>query len=196
VVIADAVARDEAGLLARIATGDPEDITLLYDRYGRRAYALAYHLLGDRGTAEDVVQTAFLTIWRRAGTYDATRGTVGLWLLTIVRRQSLDVLRGQRSRGGAALDIATIASLVGDYDTAATVERGLQGERVHAALATLPPGQRQVIDLAYFDGLSQSAIAVVIALPLGTVKGRLRLGLGKLRIALRLGDGVAEHPAR
>jgi RNA polymerase sigma factor (sigma-70 family) len=94
VVIADEVARDEVGLLARIATGDPEGIALLYDRYGRRVFALAYRLLGDRGAAEDVVQAAFLTIWRRAGTYDATRGAVGPWLLTIVRRRSLDVLRG------------------------------------------------------------------------------------------------------
>jgi RNA polymerase sigma factor (sigma-70 family) len=104
------------------------------------------------------------------------------------------VLRGQRSRGGAALDIATIALLAGDHDTAATVERGLQGERVRAALATLPPGQRQVIALAYFEGLGQSAIAVVMALPLGTVEGRLCPGLGKLRRALRSGDGVAEYP--
>jgi RNA polymerase sigma-70 factor (ECF subfamily) len=94
------------------------------------------------------------------------------------------------------LDIATIASLAGDHDTAATVECALQEERVRAALATLPPGQRQVIDLAYFDGLSQSAIAVTMALPLGTVKGRLRLGLGKLRIALQPGDGITGNPRR
>ncbi len=186
-MIAYEAAEDDADLLDRIARHDPGGVSVLYDRYGGIAFALAYRLVSDRCGAEDVVQAAFLDVWRRAGTYDATRGTVRTWLLTIVHHRAIDVLRAHRARGGATLDIDAVTPFAGDHDTAATVERGLEGERVRAALASLPPDQRQVIHLAYFGGLSQSEIAARIAIPLGTVKGRLRLALRKLHGVLQLG---------
>ncbi len=187
------VPADDSSLLDRIARRDPAGIALLYDRYGALAFALAYRLLSDRGAAEDVVQGAFLAVWRRAGTYDATRGTARAWLLTIVHHQAIDALRSRRARGGVMLDIDRVATFVGDHDTATTVERGLEGERVRAALATLPADQRQVVDLAYFGGLTHSEIAARIGIPLGTVKGRMRLALGKLRGTLQGQEGIGDQ---
>ncbi len=184
-IAADALPQDDVALLERIVRHDPEGIALLYDRYSGVAFAFAYHLLHDRGAAEDVVQGAFLTVWRRAGTYEARRGTVRTWLLTIVHHQAINVLRGVRSHGGMALDREEIPPHVGDDDTAATVERGLGREQVRAALATLPSDQQQVVILAYFGGLTHHEISECAAIPLGTVKGRMRLALEKLRVALR-----------
>lgn len=182
--IAAAVDQDEVALLGRIARRDPEGISVLYDRYAGVAFAVAYRLLADRGAADDAVQGAFLNVWRAAATYDAARGTARTWLLTIVHRQAIDALRARRARGGATVDIDAMLSLGGDQDTAAQVIASLEAERVRAALAILSPEQRQVIDLAYFGGLSQTEIAARVAIPLGTVKGRMRLGLEKLRGAL------------
>ncbi len=190
--IMETVTWDDAALLERMAGRDPEGVSALYDRYNRQAFALAYRLLREQGAAEDVVQAAFLNVWRYAASYDASRGAVLPWLLTIVHHQAMNILRTRRAHGGAALDIDTVPALVGDHDTAATVERGLEDERVRAALATLPPDQRQVIALAYFGGLSHREIAARIALPLGTVKSRMRLGLGKLRATLRLGESIGD----
>jgi RNA polymerase sigma-70 factor (ECF subfamily) len=185
----DAATCDEVELIHRIARRDPEGVSLLYDRYGRLAFALAYRLLGERGAAEDVVQMSFLAVWRYAATYDARRGAVRPWLLAIVHHQVIDHLRAVRSQGGAAADIDAMPSLAGAEDIAAAVERGMEGERVRAALATLSPDQREVVVLAYFGGLSHGQIATRIALPLGTVKGRVRLGLAKLRVTLRQSEG-------
>ncbi len=176
--------RDDVALLEQIVRHDPEGIALLYDRYSGVAFALAYRLLCDRSAAEDVVQGAFLNVWRHASTYNAQRGTVRTWLLTIVHHQAINVLRGSRSRGGMALDIEEISPLVGDDDVAATVERGLDRDQVRAALATLPSDQQQVVILAYFGGLTHREISECAAIPLGTVKGRMRLALEKLRVAL------------
>lgn len=179
-----AAAPDDVALLERIGRHDPEGIALLYDRYSGAAFALAYHLLRDRCAAEDVVQGAFLNVWRRACTYDARPGTARAWLLTIVHHQAINVLRSTRSRSGMAFDIENIGPLAGDEDIAATVERGLDREEVRAALMTLPSDQQQVVILAYFGGLTHRDISECAAIPLGTVKGRMRLALEKLRIAL------------
>lgn len=138
------------------------------------------------------MQEAFLNAWRRAATYDASRGTVRAWLLTVVHHQAIDLLRATRSRGGATVDIDSILSLASDHDTAATVVAGMQGERVREALGTLSAEQRQVVELAYFGGLSHSEIARSADLPLGTVKGRMRLGLERLRATMPRWDEQRE----
>lgn len=191
-IAGDATSQNDVALLERIVRHDPESIALLYDRYSGVAFAFAYHLLHDCGAAEDVVHGAFLTVWRRAGTYEARRSTVRAWLLTIVHHQAINVLRGVRSRGGTALDREEIPSLVSDDDIAATVERGLDREQVRAAFATLPSDQQQVVILAYFGGLTHDEIAECAAFPLGTVKGRMRLALEKLRVALWQREYVAD----
>ena len=141
-VTADECAASDGDLLHRMTLREPEGLSRLYDRYGGVAFALAYRILQDRGAAEDVVQEAFLNVWRRADTYDAKRGTARTWLLTVVHRQAIDHLRAVRSRGGAAADIDAITSLASGEDTEATVAAGMEGERVRTALATLPPDQR------------------------------------------------------
>lgn len=191
-VTADESAESDGDLLRRITLREPEGLSRLYDRYGGVAFALAYRILQDRGAAEDVVQEAFLNVWRRAHTYDATRGTERTWLLTVVHHLAIDHLRAIRSRGGAAIDIDSVRSLASGADTEATVAVGLEGERVHTALATLPPDQREVVALAYFGGLSHREIAARIARPLGTVKGRMRLGLERLRVALLPGGVIGD----
>ena len=176
--------QDDATLLARMARRDPDGLATLYDRYGGVAFALAYRILHDRPAAEDIVQEAFFNAWRRAATYSAARGTARSWLLTIVHHQTIDHLRAMRSRGGTAADIDAITPIADGADMAAAVEQGVDGEWVRAAVATLPPEQRQVVMLAYFGGLTQSEITHSVAIPLGTVKGRMRLALEKLRTAL------------
>ncbi len=184
-VTADRCAESDGDLLHRITLREPEGLSRLYDRYGGVAFALAYRILDDRSAAEDVVQEAFLNVWKRAHTFDAKRGTARTWLLTVVHHQAINHLRAVRSRGGAAADIDAIPSLASGEDTEATVAAGMEGERVRTALATLPPDQREVVALAYFGGLSQSEIAARIARPLGTVQGRMRLALRKLGDALQ-----------
>ncbi|MGI8857100.1 MAG: sigma-70 family RNA polymerase sigma factor [Thermomicrobiales bacterium] len=188
--------REDADLLHRIAQRDPAAISLLYDRYGGIAFALACRLLRNRDAAEDIVQEAFLNVWRRACSYDPTRGTVRTWLLTVVHHQAINHLRAVRSRGGAAADIDAMPWLAGAEDIAATVAAGMEAKRVRTALAMLPPEQREVIVLAYFGGMSHSEIAARDALPLGTVKGRMRLGLEKLRASLRSWEVDATRTAR
>ncbi len=186
------VSPDDATLLVCMVRRDPDGLALLYDRYGGIAFVLAYRILNDRQLAEDVVQEAFLNVWRRAATFNAERGTVRSWLLTIVHHQTISHLRAIRSRGGMAADIDAFLSLADGADTAATVERGMEGERVREAVATLPPNQRQVVVLAYFGGLTHSEIARSIAMPLGTVKGRMRLGLERLRAVLPEPDAASD----
>ncbi len=186
------VSPDDATLLARMARRDPDGLATLYDRYGGVAFALAYRILRDRPAAADMVQEAFLNAWRRAATHNPARGTVRSWLLTIVHHQTIDHLRAMRSRGGTAADIDAITPIADGADMAAAVERGMEAGRVRAAVATLPPEQRRVVMLAYFGGLTQSEIAHSVAVPLGTVKGRMRLALEKLRTALPEPD-AANH---
>lgn len=181
---------DDATMLHHMVRRDPESVALLYDRYGGVAFTLAYRILNDRQSAEDTVQESFLNAWRRVATYDARRGTVRTWLLTIVHHQTISLLRATRSRGGATIDIASILSLTNGEDTVATVVRGMHGEQVREALGALSSVQRQVVELAYFGGLSLSEISRSSAVPLGTVKGRMRLGLAKLRATMPQWDEI------
>jgi RNA polymerase sigma-70 factor (ECF subfamily) len=172
---------DEA-LLALVARSDNDALAALYDRYGRQAYALALRILRDAALAEDAVQDAFLTVWRTAPSFDRTRGSVSTWLLTIVHRRAVDVVRREDRRRASPLDDAPVAA--GDAtDEAAELRE--QRVRVRAALDGLTPSEREALELAYYGGLSQSEIAERLGVPLGTVKSRMFAGLGKLRDTLR-----------
>jgi RNA polymerase sigma-70 factor, ECF subfamily len=156
----------------------------LYAEHRGAAFALAFRMLGERGLAEDAVQEAFLNIWRQGGTEDTARGTARAWLLTIVHHRAIDLMRGRRAKAGADTVIDAAVPLPSGEDTWATVAEHLESDRIHEAIATLPREQRQVIELSYFGGLTNAEIATRIGVPLGTVKGRLRLALEKLRCVL------------
>lgn len=179
----------DAAILQRITARDPRGMELLYDRYGGVAFALAQRLLNDRGAAEDVVQEAFLNVWRQGATYDTSRGTVRTWLLTVVHHRAIDRLRTFRAKARGDVAIDGMLFLQAKEDTWATVAEGLDRERIQQAVSTLPPEQRQVVEMAYFGGFTHAEIARQVGIPLGTVKGRMRLALDKLREALRLPDG-------
>jgi RNA polymerase sigma-70 factor (ECF subfamily) len=166
----------DAELLARVGERDREAFELLYGRYVRSVFGLALRRLGDRGHAEDAVQEAFAAIWRSASTYRPERGAAGGWLYTVARNAIVDRLR----RSGPATDaeLPELASL--DPGPAQQAEASEVAWRVHRALEELPPREREVIELAYWSGLSQSEVAEYLHLPLGTVKTRTRSALAHL----------------
>jgi len=178
----------DAAILRQIVARDPRGMEMLYDRYGGIAYALAVRVLGDAGAAEDVVQEAFFNIWRQGTSYDTSRGTVRTWLLTVVHHRAIDRIRSTRAKTRGDVAIDSMLSLQAKEDTWLTVAQGLEQERVQAAVATLPPEQRQVVEMAYFAGLTHAEIAEHVGIPLGTVKGRMRLAVAKLRDALQVPD--------
>ncbi len=172
-------------LLARVAARDDAALGMLYDRYSRLAMGLAYRVLGDRGQAEDVVQEAFLSVWRRAASFDAQRGSARGWLTTIVHNAAIDRRRGRFRHQQDEVDIDDHAwRLTGD-DVWDDVSRTLDREQVRRALAEIPAEQRHTLELAYFGGLTQAEIAERTGEPLGTVKSRARLGLRRLEGLLR-----------
>jgi len=171
---------DEA-LLALVARSDDEALAELYDRYGRAAYALALRIVRDAALAQDAVQDAFLAAWRTAPSYDPRRGAPSTWLMTLVHRRAVDVVRREDRRRAAPLDDAPVAS--GDA-TDETVEVREQRRRVQDALALLTLPEREALELAYYGGLSQSEVAERLGVPLGTVKSRMFSGLARLREAL------------
>ena len=180
-------------LLAAVGRRDEAAVAALYDRYGRLAFSLAYRILGDQGAAEDVVQDAFLSVWRRAASFQPGRGSVRTWLLSIVHHRAIDRLRGTpgRARRDTALEeVDRVAAL---DDPWRDVELTLQRDVLKKGLATLPEEQRRTIELAYFGGYTQTEIAGAMGVPVGTVKGRMRIGMQKLR-ALLSGVGVEQAP--
>jgi len=170
---------DDAELVRRIAAGDTEALRDLYDRFGTILFGLAYRTLGDRQLAEDCIQEVFVTVWRNAGRYDFSRALVTTWLFTIVRNKAVDAVRWQSRRGAEPLpEDWSFGESPDSADIAAAAENG---ERVAAALAELPTPQLEVLSLTYFEGLTNAEIAERLDVPLGTVKGRLRLALERLR---------------
>lgn len=189
-------------LLAGVARLEPEPFETLYERHGAAAFALARHMLGSNGPAEDAVQEAFLNLWRSAGRYDCARGSVRSWLLCMVRHRSIDMLRKLRLQERHRMAVAgleeriasgadTGSDLICRADTGADLICREQASLVRSALAALPPEQKRVLELAYFGGWTQTEIAEHFDMPLGTVKGRTRLGLEKLRWTLA---GIAPAP--
>lgn len=171
---------DDASVVRRIAEGDESALATLYDRWAQPVYSLVAHFLKDADGAEDVVEETFWQVWQRASSYDASRGTVRTWILTIGRSRALDRIR---SRKRNREDIGTDLSFVRDPrpDPAQEVEGAERGQLVYSALCELPEDQRRALELAYFRGLSQSEIAEFLGEPLGTIKTRMRLGMQKLR---------------
>jgi RNA polymerase sigma-70 factor, ECF subfamily len=169
-------------LIARLAARDLGALAGLYDRYGRLAYSLAYRILGESETAEDVVQDAFLSAWRGAHSYRRERGNPRAWLLSIVHHRAVDILRRKTTFRPAPLEVAELQPA--DQDTAAEAERNVEHRSVREALEGLPPAQRRTIELAYFGGYTHVELSELMGVPLGTVKGRMRIGLQKMRRAL------------
>ena len=169
-------------LLAAMAAGDTAAAAALVRRYQARAFGLAVTIIGDRTAAEDVAQEAFVRMWRHAGAFDAGRGSVEAWLLTIVRNAAVDMLRMRRHvtvhpDEAARLTPALVPSQDADDDERDVLRR---------ALAALPEDQRRAVVLSSYAGWTASEIAEREAIPLGTVKSRVRLGLAKLRDALEV----------
>lgn len=178
-------------LMERIASRNAEALRTLYERYGRVAFALAYRVTGEASGAEEIVQDAFVRVWDKADGFDAAKGgNVRGWLLTIVHRRAIDYRRREHDRPPPNVPIDTMDNVLAAPDVWKDVSATLLGENVRDAMATLPDQQRRAIELAYFEGLSHGEIASREHTPVGTVKGRLRLGLGKLSTLL-----IAEHEA-
>lgn len=173
-----------------VRRGDARAFELVYDRHGGAAYSLAYRIAGTPSGAEDVVQEAFLSIWRSRERYDKTRGSVRTWVLGIVHNRAIDALRrsGVHERRRESLD-GVEERYETDQRTDVEVARREEARTVRGALDTLPAEQRQTIELAYFGGFTHTQIAELLGEPVGTVKGRMRLGLDKLR--RQLAGGLA-----
>jgi RNA polymerase sigma-70 factor, ECF subfamily len=177
-------------LMQLVRQGDPRAFETVYDRHGGAAFSLAYRMVGSRPAAEDAVQEAFLSIWRSRMRYEAERGSVRSWILGIVHHRTIDSLRrnlvhDRRRTSSEGIEERFEAPERTDVEAA----RRDEAASVRAALDTLPGEQEQVIELAYFGGFTHSQIAEMLSMPIGTVKGRMRLGLDKLRT--RLGGELA-----
>jgi RNA polymerase sigma-70 factor, ECF subfamily len=183
--VADAAAADaDRFALQRMVRGDHDALAEVYDRHARLLFSLALRIVGRQPDAEDVLQEVFTQVWRQAGRYDTSRGTVAGWLVMLTRSRALDRLR--RERGAAAADVDWASIDIVDPDAAVdlrlvTAERA---GRLRAALEALPEAQRTPLELGYYEGLSQSAIAARLGVPLGTIKTRMRQALLRLRDAL------------
>jgi RNA polymerase sigma-70 factor, ECF subfamily len=172
-------------LMLLVRDGDARAFEVLFDRHGGPAFSLAYRMCGARARAEDIVQEAFLSLWRAGGRYDPSRGSVRSWVLSAVHNRAIDSFRREAARPTRPLDEGNIAErLAAPELTDVEAERREDAVRVRGALGELPDDQRQVIELSYYGGFTHQQIAEMLSLPPGTVKGRMRLGLGKLRISL------------
>lgn len=181
-------ASSDAALLTAVARGDREAYAALYRRYGAVLLGLLLRILRSRTEAEDVLQDVFLQVWRRARDFDETRGRAFVWLATLARNRALDRLDAIASRQRTVADAGAVeGGHVGDpAEVASTAE---EARRLARALAELPAVQRNVLLLAYFEGLTQVQIADRLRQPLGTIKSHVRLGLGRLRALLAIRPG-------
>ena len=176
-------------LMTLVDDKDAAAFEVFYDRHGGAAYSLAHRIVGEAGMAEDVTQEAFLSMWRSTARYDPARGSVRAWALGVVRNRAIDALRRQSGKA-PKLDFDDEAALEQRAAPDFTDEQALQREsarELRGALGELPEEQSKVIQLAYFGGFSHSEIAEMLSMPLGTVKGRMRLGIEKIRTELAEG---------
>lgn len=177
-------------LISLIDEGDAGAFAGLYDRHGRAAYSLAYRMVGDRQAAEDLIQEVFLKVWRRADSYRPERGSVRTWVLSIVHNQGIDQLRSTASRRRTHEKVESQAPASQPSEAFGETWRNSQRDQIRAALKTLPPEQLKILELAYYSGYTHAEIAELLDLPLGTVKGRMRLGLKKVKTFFE-GQGMA-----
>jgi RNA polymerase sigma factor (sigma-70 family) len=180
---------DEA-LVALVARSDEVALAELYDRFGRVAFGLARRILRDDALAEDAVQEGFLAVWRSASRFVPERAKASTWLLTLVHRRAVDLVRREDRRRAEPIEKA--AERVGD-DVDESVWLRLERERVQAALSRLPDQQREAIELAYYGGFTQSELADRLGQPLGTIKSRMFSGLGRLRELLTEAEPETER---
>ena len=177
----DASRDADPGLIRRILNGDEIALAALYDRYGRLVYSVSLRILRDTGAAEEVLQDIFHQLWRIAGSFDLTRGSLSSWLMVMARNRSIDRLRRRGPMvGGNPAEALPPAK----FDLESEVAQQEMIGRIRSALEALPEPQRHAMELAYFEGLTQSEVAERTGDPLGTVKTRLRTALGSLRKAL------------
>jgi RNA polymerase sigma-70 factor, ECF subfamily len=168
-------------LMSVVPDGDARAFAVLYDRHSKVAYSLAYRMMGERQAAEDLVQEAFLKVWRAAGSYRVERASVRTWILSIVRNRGIDELRSTASRRRTRDKVEAQTPTSQPSEAFGEARRNSQGEQVREALRGLPPEQLKVLELSYFSGYTQMEMAELLDLPLGTVKGRVRLGMKKIR---------------
>jgi RNA polymerase sigma-70 factor, ECF subfamily len=171
----------DENLISFVGQGDAEAFTTLYDRHSHAAFSLAYRVMGERQAAEDLAQDAFLKLWRSATSYRPERGSVRTWLLSIVRNRGIDQIRSQASRRRTQEKIEALAQRSQPSEAFAETWRNSQRDQVREALNTLPPEQLKILELAYFSGYTHVQISELVDVPLGTIKGRMRLGLKKMR---------------
>jgi RNA polymerase sigma-70 factor (ECF subfamily) len=175
------VAGSDVNLIERLQRHDPQALAELYDRYGRLAYSLIFRVVRDTGVAEDLVQETFMRVWNRAQGLDAQKGSIGPWLLAVARNRAIDYLRsaGGRERNALEFDETDHPALYVDMER--DILSSDKARRVKKAVEKLSPHQREVIELAYFEGLSQTEMAERMGQPLGTVKTWVRAALKNLR---------------
>ncbi len=179
---------EEEQLLRQLAAGDVESFAAIYDRYSRSVYSLAWKMLGDVQTAQEVTQEVFEAVWRGAKAFAPGRGRARTWILAMAHHKSVDAMRRQRVRASEPLSEAH----PDEADVVALAMRRVEGAAVRAALATLSEAQRTVVVLAYYGGYTQQEIARRLGVPLGTVKTRIRDGLLRLRDRLRAAEESTE----
>ena len=171
----------DGDLLSFVGQGDAEAFTTLYGRHSHAAFSLAYRVMGERQAAEDLTQDAFLKLWRSATSYRPGRGSVRTWLLSIVRNRGIDQLRAYASRRRTQDRIEALAPRSQPSEAFSETWRNAQRDQVRQAMKTLPPEQLIALDLAYFSGYTHVQVSELLDVPLGTMKGRMRLGLKKMR---------------
>lgn len=172
-------------LMVLVGDGEARALEVIFRRHGTPAFSLAYRMCGRRVMAEEIVQEAFLSVWRQGGHYDRARGSVRSWILSVVHNRAIDAFRRENLSTGRNYPAdQALLQLPAAERTDVEVERLDEASEIRRALTELPPEQRQVIELAYFGGFSHTEIAGMLSLPAGTVKGRMRLGLTKLRTSL------------
>jgi RNA polymerase sigma-70 factor (ECF subfamily) len=178
-------------LMQLVAGGDAQAFEVIYERHSTAVFSLAYRICGVRATAEEVAQEAFVAIWRSGGRYDRTRGSVRAWLLGVVHNRAIDTLRRAtvHERWRAADELAA-ERIEAPERTEIEVARREEARSVRALIDGLPNEQRRVVELAYFGGFTQEQIAAVLDAPLGTVKGRMRLALEKMRESIKPTEAV------
>jgi RNA polymerase sigma-70 factor, ECF subfamily len=171
----------DADLVARLQRRDPEALGALYDRYGRLAYSLILRVVRDAGIAEDLVQETFLRVWNRVNGFDAEKGSIGPWLLAVARNRAIDYLRSSsgRERNAYEFEESDHPALYTDMERDLLISDNAR--RVKEAMRKLPANHRQALELAYFEGLSQTEMAERMGQPLGTVKTWVRTALKSLR---------------
>ena len=172
----------DSALIERMTTGDESALSTLYDRYSAMLFGLLTRILQDREAAEEVLQDMFLQLWRNPGQFDANRGSLPTWLMVVGRNRAISRLRGKRNREVMEENEGDFAgTFVSDQNIEDEAVRSELAQKIKSALATLPDEQRQALELAYYEGMSQSEIAAKTGSPLGTVKTRVRTAMISLR---------------